>query len=544
MPVDYDYSLSVTADAAGILRLSGRDCYFRCWYATGTSYLHLRPGGTYEIITREHMGVWPSDHGKWLQDGRGAITLSSSEPKRSYPGVGDTSCTPMTFQGVSFLVFDTFIGFGSSNLAEIKKSIQNIEQDTQLYDVYAAIDRQVFEAERTSTQPFLFYRQIKGAQLQLATLFKGPYFAAKSLVEPYLTFSDLEIAGKTDEQKLTYLDRRLLYNPSLTDAYLARGKLHFATRRYEKALADFRKVMADEKKRDCPSCARYLHVMAGSACLQMGALPEARQCFDDLVAMAPDDARGYAGQGLVGFREGKFAAAIESFTRAIELDPKDAGYYCNRALNYAALGKIEAAHKDYAFSLERNPRDDNTWYNRGLLFHQQGKLVKATEDLTHALTLAPQRADAFCARGFILFLQRKFTQAQDDYQRALKLDPLMPAALHNRALLFMHTGRYREAVADYGAVVGRNRTDLEALVKRGVCLALLGDQAAATADFKRAIERGRLTSERAGHRKADAILANFDEMIKFNPGNSELYLMKVKALELLDKSRTSSGETK
>ena len=52
-----------------------------CFFAdhlTGATYTKFSPDGQYVRIAKEHMGVWPFDHGSWTQSGDGTLTLIST----------------------------------------------------------------------------------------------------------------------------------------------------------------------------------------------------------------------------------------------------------------------------------------------------------------------------------------------------------------------------------------------------------------------------------------------------------------------------------
>jgi Flp pilus assembly protein TadD len=137
-------------------------------------------------------------------------------------------------------------------------------------------------------------------------------------------------AIKDPDEALLYLDRRILFHPFFTDAHLERGYLHFRAHRYLEAISDFKKVAS--AKSDCVRCVVSMNTMMGSAYLELGDTESARKRFEKVRELAPDEANGSAGLGLVALKEGKPSAAVEAFSEAIRLDPKESSHYGNRGL--------------------------------------------------------------------------------------------------------------------------------------------------------------------------------------------------------------------
>lgn len=68
--------------------------YFFSDHLTGARYYKFLPNGKYVVIAKEHLGVWPVDHGTWSQAKDGVITLVSP----TY--CADVVCGPLSIQVV------------------------------------------------------------------------------------------------------------------------------------------------------------------------------------------------------------------------------------------------------------------------------------------------------------------------------------------------------------------------------------------------------------------------------------------------------------
>jgi len=56
--------------------------YFKAEHGVGATYLELAPDGRYNVIDREHMGVFLTDEGRWRQTGA-VITFRPKDAKKT-----------------------------------------------------------------------------------------------------------------------------------------------------------------------------------------------------------------------------------------------------------------------------------------------------------------------------------------------------------------------------------------------------------------------------------------------------------------------------
>ncbi len=89
------------APPAPYLLPTNRPSFFRADKRTGATYMKFAPDGTYEVIMSEHMGVLPSDAGKWSQATNGMVTLLSTA---KHPGhEPQQKVMPTTYRERTFL---------------------------------------------------------------------------------------------------------------------------------------------------------------------------------------------------------------------------------------------------------------------------------------------------------------------------------------------------------------------------------------------------------------------------------------------------------
>ena len=290
---------------------------------------------------------------------------------------------------------------------------------------------------------------------------------------------------KKPDEALRYLDRRILFNPFFTDARLERGHVLYNAHRYRDAINDFEKVSS--AKSDCLKCVVSMQTMIGSSYLALEDPEHARIHFQMVKELAPNDARGPAGLGLVALKDGKTADAVEAFSEAIRLDPKEPSYYGNRGLAFVNAQNVSRGIEDYTTALTMDPKYVQCYLNRGLaLLDSDGRAGDAEKDFSRAAELDPSSAVAWNGRGYARHLQGKLAEALADYDKALALNPAMTQALGNRAQLYLQTGRIKESASEYEKVTLMVPQDSLPHFNRGTALLILGESEAGIVELNKA----------------------------------------------------------
>jgi protein O-GlcNAc transferase len=138
-------------------------------------------------------------------------------------------------------------------------------------------------------------------------------------------------------------------------------------------------------------------VVLGGYLLEAGALPQAAQLLEAVIASYPDYADAHNSLAVVYSRIGKHDRARAEFRKVLDLDPTSATAYENLGID--AMGS--------------------------------GDLAAAADHLTHALELDPRLARAHNALAAVLLRQGRRTDALEHWRTALQLDPRLYDALFN-----------------------------------------------------------------------------------------------------------------
>ncbi|HIJ67142.1 MAG TPA: tetratricopeptide repeat protein [Planctomycetes bacterium] len=90
----------------------------------------------------------------------------------------------------------------------------------------------------------------------------------------------------------------------------------------------------------------------GDCYVSVGEYDKARECYDEAVGLAPDEAAPYIGFGVIAMQTGELADAETAFKVARRLDPKCSKAYCGLAMICQNRSDAAGAFDLYLKSLE------------------------------------------------------------------------------------------------------------------------------------------------------------------------------------------------
>ncbi len=129
------------------------------------------------------------------------------------------------------------------------------------------------------------------------------------------------------------------------------------------------------------------------ALLQGKELDAGIQAAQEVIALDPDNARGYLILGVFQGQKGKIPEAETSLRRAIEIDPIIPMAHRNLGVIFTSQKKFQEAEIMFQKELQINPRDEVTYYEMGVMYYDQEKWEQAMEAAEEALRINPQVPD-------------------------------------------------------------------------------------------------------------------------------------------------------
>ena len=180
-----------------------------------------------------------------------------------------------------------------------------------------------------------------------------------------------------------------------------------------------------------------LYVRRGEAYAELGEFDKALADFEKVVLLMPV-ADAFLGHGSMHMRRGDITAALDDFNRAIEMEPTNAMAYSNRAAAYSKLQDMEKALANYDLAIQNDPNYANSYSNRAYAYYKLGRYEDGVADCNRALTLRPDHPYTYSNRGLCRAALGDKEGARADFQRALTLESPPPAIVIEEALSGLH----------------------------------------------------------------------------------------------------------
>jgi tetratricopeptide (TPR) repeat protein len=170
----------------------------------------------------------------------------------------------------------------------------------------------------------------------------------------YLTYE----RNKVWKDDLTLWSDNVTKTPNLPRPLLTRGFVYGNLGQYDKAIADFSRV----------------------------------------IEIDPGSKEAYYNRGITYGMIGQVDKSIADYSRLIEIDPKYVKAYSNRGADYFNLGQLDKAIADYTMAITLDPNYTDAFYNRGLAYGKLGKWENAIADYSRVLEIDPNNTMAYSNR--------------------------------------------------------------------------------------------------------------------------------------------------
>ena len=165
---------------------------------------------------------------------------------------------------------------------------------------------------------------------------------------------------------------------------------------------------------------------------------QARQMFEQAVALDPQYAEAYAHLGVISHQEWlwRWSADPQTVERALALAQRAVALDDSLPLAHALLGGVYALKQQYEQAIAEGER---------------------------AVALDPNRADTYANQALVLNSVGKFEEALRAVKQAIRLNPRSPSSyLFQLGWTYRWTGQYAEAIATHQELISQNATFLGA----------------------------------------------------------------------------------
>ncbi len=123
----------------------------------------------------------------------------------------------------------------------------------------------------------------------------------------------------------------------------------------------------------------YHSLFTGQELLEKGSAREAREHFEDALALQPDHPEALAGLALAAFKQNDFEPASEAYSRLIQITPEQATLYVNLGIVNLKLGQLDEAEVNFEKALELGGDSPKVQNYLGLIYSKRGEYARALD---------------------------------------------------------------------------------------------------------------------------------------------------------------------
>lgn len=205
-------------------------------------------------------------------------------------------------------------------------------------------------------------------------------------------------------------------------------------------------------------------------------------------AMNPIRAQESYDSGVKLLTIARYQQAILSFDRTTALQRNFADAYRMRGRALIGEARPDRAIADFGAYVALRPNDPQGFIDRSAAYLAMKDYSSAAADASAAIHLDPKMAVAYNHRGIAERGMGDPQKALEDFNRAVELAPVANN-FYERGATYHLLGKYREAIADFDQVISFNPDSAVGYFARARSLASLGDLTGAEQDRDRARAR-------------------------------------------------------
>jgi len=256
--------------------------------------------------------------------------------------------------------------------------------------------------------------------------------------------------GRMDEAEQAF-DRLLYLDLPIEPAqrvYESLATIHLMRGNYPRAATALQAVIH----------ANYANVAAhhnlGLAYRALNDLESAKEQFNIVVRLDPNDPMPHGQLGEIYEAEGNTPLALQEFHKVVDLDPENLAGLVQMARLYYEIRDFESARDalTHVLSIE----SDNMWaiVSLGRVYYETGRFDWAVRQFLQVLEMTPNDARAWFMLGEALIREgRSFTEPIEAYQRGLALELNYVEGRVTLGDLFVRIGDLRGAIREFQAAL-------------------------------------------------------------------------------------------
>ena len=199
-----------------------------------------------------------------------------------------------------------------------------------------------------------------------------------------------------------------------------------------------------------PQADTVAHLLeAGVACHRAGRLDDALACYEQVLAVQPDQPDAGHLSGLIAFQRGDIDRAVALMSNASAAAPGNPAIHNNLGLAHAAERDHASAAENFRRAIALSPSYAEAHCNLGNMLAELGQAAEAEACYRNALTIAPGFAGACFNLGNVLRDQGRLQEASAAFENAIAINPAYAKAHNNLADVLKSMDRVAEALEHF-----------------------------------------------------------------------------------------------
>ncbi|MEG4944605.1 tetratricopeptide repeat protein [Microcoleus sp. F4-D5] len=267
----------------------------------------------------------------------------------------------------------------------------------------------------------------------------------------------------------------------IADDYIKQAEGLYFQGNYDEALVCLEKAVLANKNLD------EAWYWRGNVLIRLQRPEEALACYDQAISIKPDNYELWYNKAHLLGKLHRYEEAIACYERASSSESRKYGCWHSIAALLAKLQHYEEAIASYDRALAIKATDSEIWHNRGAMLAKVQQYAAAVESYDRALAFNPNRYETWYNRGNMLWRLLRYSDAIDSYDRAICIRPDKYEVWYNRAAVLGKLQRYQESIESYDKAIAIKPQDFEVWHNRGAAFDKLSQHEAAIASYESAI---------------------------------------------------------
>ncbi len=274
------------------------------------------------------------------------------------------------------------------------------------------------------------------------------------------------------------------YRPAQSEFYLQLGDALRASRRFDEALAPYRRAV--DRDPQSPDSLERLALGLDRA----RQYPAADAVFKDALQLAPRDAAMWTHRGMSYLEQNRMQEAAQAFQESLALDPAIPEAHNGLAGARMAAGDTSGAETEFRQAIRLNPNYAEARHNLANVLAAAGSFNAARYQFEQALRIHPDRADTRYDFAAMLARAARPEDAARELTTLLEHDPQHARARDLLGNVLLAEGRTAEAIAQFREAVRIAPQFARAHLDLGAALAASGEISAARPYLEKAAKIG------------------------------------------------------